>query len=285
MLSALALGARELAGLPSLVVSSAYSKALPPSSTATFPSKALPPKLHRQLAPPDSPIDRLTASITNTALSDTKAEAEETIPEAARHKLLTVRRSAALTRSGSIIPSKNDEYGSMAVDLFLMPLINRFWLYLRDLATAPRDASSVGPMVGGTASAILLEPLVLTKYLGTLAVLLDAARLSPSFLAVLTPEALELLLALRSAANDAAVGAAALEVALVVLDGSVRLDHGRTMAHRLAPLLGQIQAWAMEAWRGEEGSSEVGKVGRAAAGVLLRIDSIYERFRSAALVA
>jgi telomere length regulation protein len=282
MLSALALGARELAGLPSLDTSAVAKKA---AQTAAFPSKALPGKLHRQLAPPSAPqIDRITASLTASALSDTRAEIEDTVPEAARHKLLTVRRSVALAPKTNGMARK-DDYAALAGDHFLMPLINRFWLYLRDLATAPRAAATSSPLGGGPASAILLDPLVLTKFLGTLAILLDAARLSASFLAVLAPEALELLLALRSSSHESAVTAASLEATLVVLDGSVRLDGGRTLAQRFPTVLGQVQSMAEEAWRNGEASDGVGRVGRAAAGVLLRIDQVYERFRSARLSA
>lgn len=329
MLSSLAIGARELAGLPTI---------LPPASSTLkrvsehrqesdpFPSQRLPGKLHEhflaaaqassnarprqirkerdndaeaQFLQPETPhLDAVQQSITDLALSDTRASAEQAIPEAGREKLLTVRatktkilKPVSLAKASSIITAKNDttavqpaSFAALATESFIMPLMNRFWLYMRDVATSPQQVySKVGPYAGGLAGVpAVLEPLLLSKFLSTLAVLLDAGRNSPHFLAVLVPEALELVLAIRHASNDHSpeVENAALQLTLIVLDASIAIDSGRTLARDFGKLTWQIKDWAEAAWSDKEQSQLGGKGeimdsgGRAAAGVLLRLDQV-----------
>ena len=329
MLSSLAIGARELAGLPTILPSaSSTSKRVPEyrQESDLFPSQRLPGKLHQhflsasqasndartkqiqnereniaeaQLEQPGTPhLDAVQQSITDLALSDTKASAEQAIPEAGREKLLTVRatktkilKPVSLAKASSAIAANNDNaahqsasFATLATETFVIPLMNRFWLYMRDVATSPQQVySKVGPYAGGLAGVpAVLEPLLLSKFLSTLAVLLDAGRNSPHFLAVLAPEALELVLAIRHASNDHSpeVEDAALQLTLIVLDASIAIDSGRTLARDFGKVTWQVKDWAEAAWSNKEQSQSSGKGEimdsgrRAAAGVLLRLDQV-----------
>jgi telomere length regulation protein len=325
MLSALAMGARELAGLPTLTAPPARINddqnlaGNPRAIDTDFPTQRLPPKLHKYFmqaqgegseegspagGPSTPQLDAMTEDITNLALSSARREAEQAVPGAKREKLLTVRstttkRSKIVEQDGSSMNGVGNgahsrlaapKFADLAVETFIMPLINRFWLYLRDVSTSPQLAT-VGPYAGGRAGAApLLDPLLLSKYLSTLCVLLDAARNSPHFLAVLAPETLELVLALRSGAevdgtparrggvNADAVQTALLQLSLVVLETSTSIDSGRTLARDFPKITWRVKDWAEEVWRGKEsGGGEVDAGGRAAAGVLLRLDEVVSR--------
>ncbi|GAA6004804.1 hypothetical protein JCM11491_002237 [Sporobolomyces phaffii] len=304
-LMALALAARELANLPS---PSSPSSAPPQPPQSLFPSKQLPPALHRRLADsqPQDQLQVLAADLTSLALSNARQDAETTLPGAAREKLLSVRRfnskSSALTKTMN--EPSTPAYTTICAEYFILPLLNRFWLYLRDTATSTLYASgsSKGSYAGGPASSPILQPLLLSRYLATVAVLLDAARHAPTFLAVLAPETLALVCSLRPPADsvstrdriayDAAdesvradremVQAGQLEVILVVLAASHALDRGHTLVESSFQLLTECQEWAELVFAEAEdqsGGAAVGRAGRAAAGVLLRLEEIFSRWR------
>ncbi|GAA6029657.1 hypothetical protein JCM8097_000988 [Rhodosporidiobolus ruineniae] len=314
LLASLALSARELAGLP---IPPHPSKPAPPPAPShpLFPSKQLPPAMHRRLLRAEQPstLEVLSADLTRMALSGAREDAEQTVPGAAREKLLNVRRTARTSSSSfsssQLSTSTKPTFTSLAAPVFILPLINRFWLYLRDTATSSLSfssrAQSVGPYAGGPSQAVLLDPLLLSKFLATLSVLLHAARHSPAYLAVLVPETLGLVLAIKPAApsplqpereelddaelNRDAVLAAALELTLVALDGTVQLDGGRALMSESSvsggsTLVVEVKDWAEEVFEAEErrgGEGGVGRAGRAAAGVLLRVEEIVGKWRGA----
>ena len=283
MLTALASGARELAGMSPLIASA--------PDTDAFPSKTLPPALHAKLIGGNGEqgaVDRLAQSIADDLLVDTRESAQTSIPEAARERLFTVRQSAASTRrtaAGTLLQA-SATYADLAADYFVMPLVNRLWLYMRDASTA----SSHSALLGGTMT--LLEPLSLSKLLATLAVLAHAARHSPYFTSVIAPELVELALALRTGAasqeeSNEQVVATQLELMLVVFTALDDLDGGRHFLQRLdkgAQLAVDTQIWAQQIFDEDDkrGKAVVGRAGRAAAGVLLRLEDILTRWRGLA---
>ncbi|KAM0755050.1 hypothetical protein T439DRAFT_128186 [Meredithblackwellia eburnea MCA 4105] len=317
ILTALALASRELANLslPIIVPGTKTSYQLPPGSGKTqqvelFPSKQLPPALHRRLmgvgsatvaqhpsAPPRAltpgALEQITSQLTNSALSDAKSEAEATIPEAAREKLLTVRRFKSTSSNSSSNGSGNGPttatFSQIAAEFFILPFINRFWSHLRDVAST----SNGGPFSGrgGANSASLLEPMVLSRYFGTMGIMLHAARFSPHFLAVLSPEAIELVMGMRTEELDGTeqtVLEAEMELLLVVLDAVVALDGGYTLVRTVnggGELLAGVKDWAEQVFEREEertGGTErggIGRAGRAAAGILLRLDEVFSKVR------
>ncbi|BGP31065.1 telomere binding protein [Rhodotorula toruloides] len=312
LLAALALAARELAGLPA---PTSAPKSHIADRDERFPSKRLPPQLHRRLASAstssDGPVEALSADLTSMALSGAREDAETSLPEAAREKLLKVRgtrrRSARLDLAQDT--SSTPTFASIAAETFILPLINRFWLYLRDAATsslAGRQTQSVGSYVGGAPAPMLLEPMLLAKFFATLAVLVHAARHSSAFLAVIVPETLAFVLAIKPAHPSAVasaraveedigldadlVSSSALELVLVALDATVQLDGGRTLMSASAAngeggaIVADVKDWAEKVFECEErrgGQVGVGRPGRAAAGVLLRVDEIVGRWRVA----
>lgn len=278
-----------------------------------FPSKQLPPALHSRLleqqnqqkATGSAQLELLAADLTNMALSGAREDAETTIPGAARDKLLavnrTTRRSAGLSKPALVTTTAN--FGTLAAEVFILPLLNRFWLYLRDEVTSTRN--SAGTYLGGSAVPQLLEPIILSRFLATVTVLVQASRHSPAFLAIIVPETLSFLLTLRPtimssgsvppqsfgpapALDEDLVTATALELALTALDGTIHLDGGRMLMSSSvadgagAGLVADIKDWAEEVFEAEErkgGDTAVGRPGRAAAGVLLRIEEIVGKWR------
>ncbi|KAI5476628.1 hypothetical protein MNV49_007465 [Pseudohyphozyma bogoriensis] len=262
ILTALALGARELAGLPpppptpmptsKLAGSPSPTgiEAFPTPEISLFPSKRLPLALHNRLAPPSSTqppralpsgaIEAITSTLADTVLTSAKKSAEEAIPEARREKLLTVRRFAS-AKSPITEAQTPSTFPSLAAEFFILPLINRLFLHLHDLSTGL--ATSTPYSTSPSTSSPILDSLLLPTYLMTLSILLHAARHSPHFLHLLAPEALELVLVIRSITSNGdgdgfGVGlvgkeetilASEMEVLLVVLDNSVAIDGGSTL--------------------------------------------------------
>ncbi|SCV73705.1 BQ2448_6135 [Microbotryum intermedium] len=289
MLTSLALGARELAGLSIEIKAGSLALAAQSASpqTGIFPSKQLPPAMHKRIvqASQPTPLDLWTEDVTRITLSSVREEAKTTIPEASVEKLVRVRRFASATTAPGTTPTTSS-YTSLASDYFIMPLINRFWLYLRDVASMP--ITQQGPYAGGSGTAVLLNPLVLTQYLSTLALLLHAARLAPTFSDVLAPEALHLVLALRTSGGreeHPQVLEKEMSLILVVLDAIVAFDGGTGLMTRVeggANLVGEVQGWATEVFErfdGREVGFGEGKAGRTAAGILLRIEEVLSRAR------
>lgn len=289
MLSSLAISARELAGLPSLL------PAKTPQNGATVATpKQLPHKLHKHYIqaqqqaqsttlPAKTPqLDAITDSIVHDALSATRENAEHTISGAAREKLLTVRSNksrvtAVTSTSKPNAAATHPKYTELAVETYIMPLINRFWLYLRDAATSVRNIR--GSQFGGNAvdSAALFQPLLLGKFVATLSVLVDAARNSPHFLAIIAPETLQLALALRSIDKaDESVQTSTLQLMLIAIDISVSIDGGRELARNHSALMWQAKDWAEVAWTEQEerGGNAPSALAKAAAGLLLRLDTV-----------
>lgn len=278
MLNALALGARELAGL-----------SVPPSTTVShfqpdFPSKALPGPLHRRYLAAEniseSEMTRRIASIahgiSNLALERGKSRAEDLVPDIIREKQLRIRKNgpsivpmeSPLTTGPSPTPLTSS-YNEVAAEYFIAPLIDKFWAYLRDEQTRETRTHFSGKHgYRGAGTAMILDGLVLRHLLTSLAVLIHAARNSVAFLRVIAPEALQLAVTVGSkpvstvklpvdeddeggvAVGDAdkekSVLAATLELALVVLDASFELDGGRELALEQTMLLSGTQDWAKQ---------------------------------------
>lgn len=308
MLTALAIGARELADLSS-----------PPlqSTSAAFPSKALPPALHQKyITEADLPsetnqISELMRGITHLAIERGKKEAEEKVPEIVREKQLRVlpkrpeiREVGTLSARGSpgfaSHRTKSAPFKDIAVEHFICPLINRFWLYLRDEQAREQRSMRSTSAYRGAGTGMILEATLLSHFISTLAVLMHAAHHSPGYLPILVPEALEVSITLGtrpvSSSSDsdrsgkekeAAVLGSALELALVVLDACVELDGGRSLGLEHTKLLLAVGEWSGEVFglveKGVniEGGGDGGnrRVRRAAASVVIRVEEVTSRWR------
>ena len=321
MLTALAMGARELAGL---------SIPTPVSNTRRidFPSKTLPPALHRKyISPADThpaiagQLEEAISGIRSLLLSKSARRGEETVPELAKEKRLrvgSVKRNMVaevgshadrqmsekpLTAQAPVIPFKD-----VAAEYFIMPLINRFWQHFQDASIREDRALASGSRYRGAGAGMVFSPIALEKFLMTLVLLLHAARHSPLFLAVLSPEALELALTIGSrhpsrpdnnpigpeetglpsgSTQEASVVSPALEVCLVCLDASFELDSGRTLALDKPQLVLAVGEWAggifeVESQGGQiaggQGGMREGRIKAAAAGVVVKISEIGEKW-------
>lgn len=307
MLNALALGARELAGLsvpPSSV----------PQSRIAFPSKTLPIGLHEKYLEDNNDeaargLPLILDDISREALNRDAANVDQ-IPELVRERRLRVQKPQRVAevdrrRIPSTPPPKNTTFNEVAAQYFIAPLINRFWVFFRDEQTREeRTAHQDGRQrYQGAGTGLILNPIVLSHFLATLAILVHASKHAPEWLAVIGPDALELAVTLGtrpissmeaddeerqgSKSKEAAVLSTALELALVVLDGCLEVDGGRALGLDHTELLLGAGEWASAIFsRLDKGARIDGgggvqetKLKRAAAGVLLKVDDLTSRWR------
>lgn len=313
------MGARELASLP--IPSSAV-----PRDHISFPSKVLPSRLHhRYLAAGNQDTNAISSILDNISrevIERDKDNSADKAPELMRERRLRIRTPAKITevtRSSATSVRFQQTFSSttfteVAAEFFMAPLINRFWLFLRDEQTREeRTAHHEGrQQYRGAGTGLILNPIVLAHFLGTLAILAHASRNAPEWLAAVAPDALELAVTLgtkpisqmqedaevngfdepvvgRGETNgkDASVLTAALELALVVLDGCMELDGGRALGLEHTALLLGSGEWAGAVFgRLEKGARVEGgggaqemKLRRAAAAVLLKVDDLTARWR------
>ncbi|TFY68920.1 hypothetical protein EVJ58_g735 [Rhodofomes roseus] len=327
ILNALAVGTAELASFP-----------LPlPSATASpkrilFPSKQLPPALHKKyLTAADrhnanDPVQLLVDDISRKAIDSGKEATADRVPEIVRERHLRIRkpakvaevpRGAITTRRlpGGVNHPTDTTFKEVAAECFICPLINRFWLFLRDQQTREERTMHQPALhrYHGAGTGLVLSAMVLARFLSTLAVLVHAARNAPEWLAVVAPDALELAVTLgtrpvsamegedededdsqglsgearRGKGKEAAVMSAALELALITLDGCMDLDGGRSLGLDHTALLLGTGEWAKEIFSsldqgermlGEGGEQEV-RLRRAAAGLVLKVEELSSRWR------
>lgn len=324
MLNALAIGARELASLP-----------IPPFNVAadrvTFASKTLPAAQHRKYITPgderSNPLRYMLEGINNQTISKTKDSGENRVPQLGRERQLRIRQPAKVVdvtaaRSSPTLnlhatPEKQRvTFTTVAAQYFIHPLVNRFWTFLRDEQAREERTSHLADVhrYRGAGTGLILNALILSHFLGTLAVMMHAARNAPEWGAVLAPDVLELALTLGTRpmsmmdAEEAAGGSApeagfdaenreadvlsaALELALVVVDGCVDLDDGRALGLEHTALLMGVGEWAGkvfarlekgERMKGGGGVQEI-KLSRAAAGLVLKVDEVTSRWRRSML--
>ncbi|KAG8868080.1 telomere binding protein, partial [Serendipita sp. 405] len=196
MLNALALGARELAGLPTPQIA---------LRSSTFPSRILPISAHHKYITAEdeqqiAPIRGLVECISSQAIDKAQKRVEDKVPEIAREKQLTVfgRRKAGITElqslsdskaSASRQPTRTLNFNVIAAEYFIIPINSRFWSYLRE-SISREEASSRFSQNGGfkaTGTGMILSPLILPHFIHTMSVMTHASRHSPAYLAIIAP--------------------------------------------------------------------------------------------------
>lgn len=234
------------------------------------------------------------------------------LPQLSRERRLRVRKSPEIAEVVSTrIPSQISRplqrpavcFTDVAAEYFLVPLINRFWQFLRDEQTREqRTSHHKGQSYRGAGTGLILNPLVLSQFLRTVAILVHASQNAPEWLAIIAVNALELAVTIGTLpmsrtetelewnhdtelgvkGQDASVLTAALELALVVLDGSHEVDGGKLLSLEHTTILLGTGEWAGKVFsalekgikaEGGGGLHEV-KLRRATAGVLLKVDEI-----------
>ncbi|KAI0048561.1 hypothetical protein FA95DRAFT_1034938 [Auriscalpium vulgare] len=321
ILNALALSARELAGLP--LPSTAAIQPLT-GARIMFPSKRLPGSLHERYltAGATDQVQGLLQGITQMTIENTRDANTDRAPGLVRERQLRVRQPAKVTEvkqpsAAQVLEqirmaqsaSGTTTFTEVAVECFLYPLMNRFWLFLRDEQTREERTAHKDPVhrYRGAGTGLILNPLVLSHFLATLGVLVHAARNAPAWLAVVAPDALELAVTLgtrpishtpddddddnggatQSAQDkEARVLSTALELALVVLDTALELDGGRSLGLEHTALLLATGEWAQEVFDRLEkgilvkgGGGSEARLSKAAAGVVIKVDELAQKWR------
>ncbi|WVR07650.1 hypothetical protein IAU60_004692 [Kwoniella sp. DSM 27419] len=319
ILTALAMGARELAGLPVPQV--------PSTRKVDFPSKTLPPILHRKYSSdadvpasrqvsgisPSGQLEEAISGVRNLLLSKGAKKGDD-VPELARERRLKVGSkrpmvaemgTLAAEQIGRVFATPVMAFKDIAAECFIMPLVNRFWAHLNDSTLRESRAELTGGRYHGAGTGMVLSPMALEKLLMTLAVLLHAARHSPVYLSILSPEALELAVTIGSrmpsrgsdgdatdgegerGSAEAQVVGSTLELALVALDAAFELDSGRTLAIDKPALILGVGEWATRVFQDEteggrvaagQGGVREGRLRANAAGVVLKVGEIGEKW-------
>ncbi|KAI0085456.1 telomere length regulation protein-domain-containing protein [Irpex rosettiformis] len=324
LLNALVFGARELAGLPSRSSTASDPKAV------AFPSKQLPPAMHRKyITATDQnrstiPARQLLEDITQRAIDRTRDTAEDKVPSIARERRLRLKQPAKISevphtsdlvrglQSLQLQPKPIVAFTEVAAEHFICPLMNRFWLFLRDEQSRESRTLHQPAMhrYKAAGTGLILSALVLSQYVRTLAILVHMARNAPEFLAIIAPDSLELAITIgtrplagrvdsdddgdedtgtniRQNDKEAAVLSSSLELAVVTIDGCLELDDGKSLGLEHTALVLAAGEWASHVLehlgKGENvsggGGIEEVKLKRAAAGLALKIDELSTRWR------
>ncbi|KAF5365587.1 hypothetical protein D9758_003192 [Tetrapyrgos nigripes] len=304
ILNALAIGARQLASLPE-------PASLASSTDVAFPSKRLPAPLHYKYTTSGSNIlPQIMDGITKQVLDREREASVDKVPELVRERRLRIQQtgriSGVATGSSPVLPSRKASFNEVAAEFFIGPLINRFWLFLRDERTREeRTAHYEGRgQYRGMGTGLILNPVVLSHLLRTLAILVHSSYTASEWSAVLAPESLELAVTIgtrplslgenddgQNPGNDqtkeASVLSSAFELALIVLDGCIELDEGRSLSLDHTALLMGTGEWAGTVFAQLEsgikvsggGGTQEASLFRAVSGVLLKVDEITSKWR------
>ncbi|PSR82710.1 telomere length regulation protein-domain-containing protein [Coniella lustricola] len=283
VLAVLGLGARELAG----IITSGYAPA------ASFPSKMLPDRMKRLYvddatadnslpssstlkALPPNALDTISKALTTELMAPIAANAADatTGPDVLKLSTFTSRLQSnkdAVSKSKTkprvrAIPNTTAQ---LLATSFFFPLTARFQSAIHSSTSRARG--------------IIFQPILLSLYLKTLALLLHAAGPSTLSLPDMTSELWGILLgsSIRAhAVGDLGVTKAVLFALLTLLD--VNTDRMRDIYQSMSREVIETQEWVMQVFqglRGEDGSGEEAEVKALAAGCLIRLNEGSEKYR------
>lgn len=241
LLTAVALGAREIAGL---------DDETDPSSTGgnplepPFPSNRLPPPLESIYSANSSPVSTLSTSLSHRTLQPMALEAADKLtgPNVLKVRTFSSRmavekKAAAKTEARSKRIPK-DLHKLLAESLYL-PLCSRLALLLSSLSTASYLANST-----------LLHPSLVKLSVQTLIILISTLGPNALQLPTLTRETLLLLTTIHtlpSLAHDPIILPPTLHLLLTLLD--LNIEAGSTSEERLVtefgPMIAELVSWAV----------------------------------------
>ena len=316
-LNALAIGARELSSLP-------VPPSLVPSGRTVFPSRLLPSPLHEKYITAGREwgdvLPLLMDELSVTAVSKER-EAVERHPELVRQRRLRTQQPVRITEVAPHEPLNSlsqvskphlvrpsVKFIDVAAEYFIVPLINRFWAFLRDeQAREERTSFRTGrDRYRGAGTGMILNPVVLAQYLRTLGILVHASQNAPEWLSIIAPDALDLSVTIGTMPiphleadddeiaepiqerghREASVLTSGLEVALIVLDSALEIDGGKILSLEHTTLVLAVGEWAAKVFASLEkglrvpggGGVHEAKLSRAAAGVLLKVDELSSKW-------
>ncbi|KAF8876511.1 telomere length regulation protein-domain-containing protein [Gymnopilus junonius] len=319
-LNALAMGAREIASLP-----------IPfgiPLQRTKFPSNMLPDGQHQMYIDAEKadsgPIPLMMEELSKKALEQQREARADSLSRVARDRRLRIQKTQKITqvKSETVDPFMripvqkplDTRFIDVASEFFIVPLINTFWLFMRDEQMREERTSHLEGRSNyrGSGTGLILNPLVLSHLLRTLAILVHASQNAPEWLAVIAPDSLELAMTLGMRpvsrtegqeetaydkggfnwqVKEASLITSALELALIVLDGALEIDGGRTLSLEHTALVLALGDWAGSVFAGLENGLKVqgaggiheAKLSRAAAGVLMKVDELTSKWRRSML--
>ncbi|KAJ6262701.1 DNA replication checkpoint protein tel2 [Drechslerella dactyloides] len=271
MLSAIGVAATELAGdpLPDDSPLLQFQLSQSDKDKAAFPSRRLPPQLHRIYAV--TPVDALSTQLKNTMLQPMAARAAHELAPAA--DLLNVRTTRTFSTRMAVEaarkPPAANRLAQVVSAAFFAPLTGHWWVFLHDHgSSSPR-----------------LQPHLLSLYLKTLTVLLHATGPNAVAVSSLVDGLWDILLSLR-VAPIALENSSVLDAILVglltvfeVAGGGDSDAQRRRLAEERGKELVETQEWVGKVFDGSEGGEGGGEGRRAlAAAVLLRCREVVERY-------
>ncbi|KAK8056172.1 telomere length regulation protein [Apiospora rasikravindrae] len=283
VLIVLGISGREIAGFET----SDYS------DVASFPSKKLPAKIEKHYEPSVSgnreprsstpnALDSISQSLSQAFLAPLAAEAADaaTGPDVLKLSSFTSRLqqqqppsagpvSTSRTKSRGVRAIPNTTANLLAASFFF-PLTSRFQAALHSASATKRG--------------ILFEPSLLTLYLKTLALLLHAAGPSTLALPQITAEFWDLLLGVRThCVGEVGISGAVLFGLMALLD--VNENNTRGLCQRHGHEVVESVEWVsglFDRTRGGDqgGNGEENQVKMMAAGVLIRLREMVEKYRA-----
>ncbi|KAF2855446.1 hypothetical protein T440DRAFT_413901 [Plenodomus tracheiphilus IPT5] len=255
MLTTLGLGARELAGMKDL----STDELIP--TQPSFPSKRLPPNLHKIYAEDNNAptVAKISSNMARQMLSPIASQAADQLsgPNILKVRTFSSRMEVEKKRHKPI----PNALAQIVADNFFFPLTGRWWLQIR----AKSDSVYT--------SMHLLPP-----FLRTLSILLNASGPNTLALPQMTREYWDLLLSVRGlAGKDKNVLNAVLFGFLMILETN---ENKERLATEQGKELMETQAWVKMVFEGlGAGSEEDERVRVLAAGVVVRCQEVVEKYQ------
>lgn len=255
MLTTLGLGARELAGMKD-----SSTEDLVPAAPS-FPSKQLPPHLHRMYTEDKAanPVSKITSNMARAMLSPLASHAADTLsgPNILKVRTFSSRMEVEAARKKPI----PNALAQIVADNFFFPLTGRWWLQIRS-----------------SSDSIYTSTHLLPPFLQTLSLLLNASGPNTLALPQMTREYWDLLLSVRGlASNDKAVLGAMLFGFLMLLETN---ENKERLASEQGKELMETQAWVKMVFEGlGAGSEEDERIKVLAAGVVIRCQEVVEKYQ------
>lgn len=265
VLTTLGLGARELGGFGTEETNvPTTTKTI---SSSSFPSNTLPKKMHKIYATPEAEayvLDRLSTQLSNTMIAPMAAELADKLtgPSILKVRTFSSRMAVEKKRKKPIA----NTLAKVVADGFFFPLTGRFFIHLK--------------AYGSSRSNVVFQPYLLTLFLKTLSLLIHASGPSTLSLPQMTSEFWNLLLSLRTQSiGDSTVVEALLFAFLTILEIN---DDKRTLVEAHGRQMLETQEWVEGVFSkmNSSGSEEDERIRMLAAGCLVRIREVVEKYQS-----
>ena len=263
VLTTLGLGARELGGFTN--EDPEPTLGAPPSSSKNFPSKFLPPALHKvySSSTENTTVEALSTQLSNTMIAPMAASLADKItgPSILKIRTFSTRMAVESKRKKPIA----NALAKVVSDGFFFPLTGRFFIHLKAYGSS-------------SSSNIVFNPFLLTLFTKTLALLIHASGPSNMALPQMTSEFWDLLLSLRTQSlGDGSVIEALLFAFLTLLEVN---EDKRGLVERHGRQLLETQEWVESVFSRMVGGDEEERGRMLAAGVLVRIREIVEKYQA-----